>query len=452
METKVQKLGKRNTYTPIDASQVYSPVVVSLNKEETLSEHDLKTSHNNLDVNLLSGKTEHNLRVYVINMRGKPLMPTSPAKARHLIQNNKAKVVSCKPFTIQLTIATGETKQEIKLGIDSDARFIGYSATTKTKELISGELELRTDVSKKISDRAMYRKTRRGKLWYRQVRFLNRVSSKKKGWLAPSIQHKLNTHIRLVNKIKELLPITETIVEVAQFDAQKLQNVDISGVEYQQGQMQGYDNLRAFVLARDSYTCQICKQKEGVFNIHHVVQRKDGGSDRPDNLVTVHVGCHKKFHSGKIKHKFVKPKSFKETAIMNNVWSRVVDVIGAKITFGYVTKRKRLNLSLEKTHNNDAYVISGGEKQERCIVSQHKQIRRNNRKLQQNRKGYKPAIRRQRYRIQSGDLISYKHKKFISGGTFNLGRYVVFVKNNYGIKYAKINDIEVINYGKGLQI
>jgi len=99
-------------------------VDLSLNKEETLSEQILKTSSNNLDVNRQSGKTEQNLRVFVLNMRKEPLMPCSPAKARHLLKYKKAVVVTCKPFTIQLKRATGETKQEITLGIDSGAKFV----------------------------------------------------------------------------------------------------------------------------------------------------------------------------------------------------------------------------------------------------------------------------------------------------------------------------------------
>ena len=447
-----QKLGKRNTYIPTNTSLVCSSMAVSLNKEETLSEHSLKTFSNIPEENQQSGKTGQDLRVPVLNMQGNPLMPTSSSKARHLLKRGKAKVIKRTPFVIQMLIATGETKQGINLGIDSGSSVIGFSATTKTKELISGELNLRNDMSEKLQERKMYRRGRRSKLWYRQPRFLNRVKTKKKGWLAPSIQHKIDTHIRLVEKIKTLLPITQTIVEVAQFDTQKLQNCDIHGIEYQQGQMEGYDNLRAFILSRDKYICQICKKREGIFDIHHIIHRKEGGSNRSDNLICVHTKCHKNFHSGKIRCNFIKPMQFKETAVMNNIKSKIIDLLGCDYTYGYITKRKRVNLGINKTHCNDAFVISGGDVQSRCKYNISKQTRRNNRQLQQNRKGQKLAVRRQRYKIQSGDIISFKNNKLICNGMFNLGKYVSFAKSKYNIKYAKINEVGIIKYGKGIQI
>ena len=417
METKTQKLFKRNTYIPRDTSLVSSSMISTLNKEETLSDTNLKTLDNSLKENLHQQTDGLKVRVFVIAKSGKVLMPTTSRKARHLLKQNKAKVVICKPFTIQLNWECEEKVQETTLGIDTGVKTIGYSVTTKIKELISGEFSLRTDVSKKIQDRSMYRKTRRGRLWHRKPRFNNRISSKKQSWLAPSVQHKIDTHIRLINKIKLVLPIKNTIIESTQFDAHKLQNPDIQGIEYQQGQMLGFENTKMFIRARDKYTCQICKKKnlkdDGILDVHHIKQRKDGGSDRPDNLITLHQKCHKLFHLGKLKHHFTKPKSYKETSMMNSLWSRLKNIIDCTETFGYITKTKRKQLGLDKTHHNDAFVISGGTDQERCIANFSKQIRRNNRQLQQNRKGQKLAIRKQRYKIQSGDVLLFQKKKLI---------------------------------------
>ncbi|MHB1649701.1 MAG: RRXRR domain-containing protein, partial [Thermoplasmataceae archaeon] len=93
-----QKLVGRNTCTPTDAPQVRSSVTLSLNREETLSEQSLKTPSNNPHVDLQSGMTGRDLRVPVINMRNEPLMPTTPGKARKLLKQDKARVISSSPF------------------------------------------------------------------------------------------------------------------------------------------------------------------------------------------------------------------------------------------------------------------------------------------------------------------------------------------------------------------
>src|SRR3989304_4761448 len=144
----MQQLEERNTYTPTDIPQVSGNCDLSLNREETLSVPDLKTSSNNSDAALTA--TEHAKQntsvsaVYVLNMRGQPLMPTTPQKAKKLLKEGKAKVVRRTPFTIQLKYATGENRQPILLGVDSGYENIGLSAKTNKKELYSAEVKLRT--------------------------------------------------------------------------------------------------------------------------------------------------------------------------------------------------------------------------------------------------------------------------------------------------------------------
>jgi hypothetical protein len=245
--------------------------------------------------------------VYVLNMRGQPLMPTTPRKARILLKEDKAKVVKRTPFTIQLNYATGETKQEIALSVDSGFENIGLSAITDKKEVYSAEVKLRTDIVKLNSERRQYRRARRNrKTWYRPPRFLNR--KKPEGWLAPSIQHKLDSHIKLINKVKQLLPITKIIIEVAAFDIQKIKNHEISGTEYQNGVQKDSWNTREYVLHRDNHTCQACKgkSKDPILETHHIVSRQIGG-DAPDNLLTLCQTCHEKVTKGKLKLIFKYP-------------------------------------------------------------------------------------------------------------------------------------------------
>jgi len=130
--------------------------------------------------------------IYVLNIRGQPLMPTTQHNGKKLLQEGKATVVKRCPFTIQLTYATGETTQPIKLGVDIGFTNIGFSAKTDKLEVISGTLTLRKDVSKKITEKSMYRRTRRNRLEYRPPRFDNRT--RPEGWLAPSVQHRHDSY------------------------------------------------------------------------------------------------------------------------------------------------------------------------------------------------------------------------------------------------------------------
>ncbi|MEM3829706.1 MAG: RNA-guided endonuclease IscB, partial [Conexivisphaerales archaeon] len=150
--------------------------------------------------------------VYVLNKYGNPLMPTSPAKARRLLKTGKAKVVRRTPFTIQLIYGSSGYKQDITLGVDSGYKTIGLSAVTDKQELFASEIKLRTDVSNNLTERRQYRRTRRNRLWYRKPRFDNRVKTKKAGWLAPSILHKLNSHIKAVKFVSSILPVSKVIV------------------------------------------------------------------------------------------------------------------------------------------------------------------------------------------------------------------------------------------------
>ncbi len=382
----MQKLDKRNTYTPFRAAPAGRSVAGQLNSSERVGTvlSSLKTSSNNSEEHLRSGKSGQDLRVPVLNMRGKPLMPTTPRKARMLLEEGKAKVVQRTPFAIQLLYATGGTKQDITLGIDAGYATVGFSAVTSDKELIAGELTLRSDIKRLIEKRRAYRRTRRSRKWYREPRFNNRG---KKGWFAPSILHKLTSHLGLIEKLKKILPITQIIIEVATFDTQKMQKPEISGVEYQQGELQGYE-VREYLLEKFNRRCAYCGKKDVPLEIEHIIPKSRGGSDRVSNLT---IACHEcnQTKGNQTAEEFGYPrieakaeKTLKATAFMNIVRRRIVDLLKCDQTFGYITKHDRIELGLPKSHSNDAYVIAGGNGQTRpdsIIIG--KQVRRQNRSL-----------------------------------------------------------------------
>ncbi|MCX6088740.1 MAG: RNA-guided endonuclease IscB [Caldiserica bacterium] len=390
-----QKLSRRNTYTPMVIPQDRSNCGLSLNREETLSVAGLKTLDNNPDA-ALTPKGGQNLRVsdkvYVLNMRGKPLMPCSPQKARVLLKQGKAKVVNRTPFVIQLLIATGETKQSIILGVDSGYSNIGLSAVTNKQEVYSAEVNLRNDIVKLNSERRQYRSAcRNRKTWYRKPRFLNR--KKPEGWLAPSIQNKLDAHIKVINHIKHILPVTQINVEVASFDIQKIKNPDIKGTDYQNGKQKGFWNVREYALYRDNHTCQYCKgkSKDPILEIHHIIPQSQCGTDKPDNLITLCETCHKHIHDnhleGEIAKKFKLGNEFKVETFMSMVRWMLINKLkelgnDTYHTYGYITKSSRIGASLPKSHINDAFIIAYGSKQERNNTQYFiRQIRKCNRSL-----------------------------------------------------------------------
>ena len=305
--------------------------------------------------------------VYVLNTEEKPLMPCKEAKARKLLKQNKAKIYKKEPFTIQLLFICENQTQDIALGVDAGSKHIGLSATTEEKELYAADIELRNDIVDLLSVRRQNRRTRRNRLRYRKPRFNNRVHSKNSGWLAPSIEQKIQTHFKAVEDIHKLLPITKIIVETASFDIQKIKNPEIHNEEYQQGEQLGFWNIREYVLYRDNHTCQCCKgkSKDKILNIHHIESRKTGGN-APNNLVTLCETCHKGYHNGTIKlPKTIKRGvSFKDASFMGimrwSFYNRLKEIYpNVFMTYGYITKNVRIKSNLPKDHYIDARCISG---------------------------------------------------------------------------------------------
>ena len=309
--------------------------------------------------------------VYVLNKEGSPLMPCSSAKARKLLKDGKAKIIKRDIFTIQLLYGSSGYKQEITLGVDTGSKTIGLSATTKSNELFAGEYQLRNDISDLLSDRRIYRRARRNrKTRYRKARFLNRVRTKNKGWLAPSVEHKIESHINIIDKIHKILPIQKLVVELANFDIQKINNPDIKGKDYQFGEAYGFENIKSYVLFRDNYTCQHCKgkSKDSKLHVHHIIFRSQGGSDNVDNLICLCKTCHDKLHKNQIKlnTKGLK-KIHKDSTFMNIMKNTLINRLklryeNLEITYGYITKQNRYDNSIDKTHRFDALTISGNFK------------------------------------------------------------------------------------------
>ena len=371
--------------------------------------------------------------VYVLDKDNNPLMPTNRhGKVRHLLKDNKAKVVKRNPFTVKLLYKSTTFKQKVTLGVDSGSKVVWLSATTKKKEVYASEVILRNDIVKLLATKRQNRRTKRNRLRYRKPRFSNRTKSKKKGWLAPSIQHKIDTHLTVISKVCEILPINKIIVETASFDTQKLKNDKVEGYDYQNGDQLGFFNVREYVLFRDHHKCQHCKgkSKDKILNVHHIESRKTGG-DSPNNLVTLCNTCHDDYHKGKIDLKIKRGKSYKDATFMGIMrWSFYNQLketylpLGIEIqnTYGYLTKSKRIENNLPKEQCIDAYCIAGNlEAKLLNNILIQKKIRHHNRKIHKAKiqKGGKRKRNQSSYLVKGFrlfDKVNYKGQKcFITG-------------------------------------
>lgn len=405
--------------------------------------------------------------VYVLNKNGQPLMPTNNhTKVRVLLKQGKAKVVKKCPFTIQLLYSSKNYTQPISLGVDAGSKVIGLSATTKTKELYASNVIIRNDIVDLLATRKELRRSRRNrKTRYRKCRNNNRVATKKQGWLAPSIQNKIDTHLSCIKKIYEILPITNIVVEIASFDIQKIKNPSISGIEYQQGEQLHFWNVREYVLHRDGHTCQCCKgkTKDKVLNVHHIESRKTGG-DAPNNLVTLCETCHTNYHKGVIQlPKTIKRgMSFKDATFMGIMrwafYNKLKTIYpNVSLTYGYITKNTRITNNLPKEHYIDARCISGNPNvMPLDVVYLQKKVRCHNRQIHKS-KFLKGGIRKRNqapYEVNGFrlfDKVQYQKKKYFIFGRRKSGYFDIRTLdgtkiNNGSLSYKKLKLLEKSKY------
>ena len=341
------------------------------------------------------------MTVFVIDSCGTPLMPTYRlGKVKHLLRSEKAVIVNYDPFTIKLQKKVERPFfQEISIGIDDGYKYVGLCISTKKRELLSAEIRLRADeVIDLLKARRELRSSRRNrKTRYRKARFSNRSGSKKEGWLPPSVIQRIDSLIRDLKRYTKYLPhITKINVETGKFDTQKMNDRFIEGEMYQQGELTGFDNVKAFVRWRDGNICQICHGKSGCkkTEVHHIIPQKLKRIDNPSNLICLCHDCHTALHQGKkklnTKNLGIKTaKSLASAAAMNVAADRLIEEIRnefknsiVKKTYGYITRFNRVKYNIEKSHANDAMVISGNYNamtSDDYIVIKH--IRRHNRQL-----------------------------------------------------------------------
>ena len=392
-------------------------------------------------------------------------MPTKRGNVvRHLLKRGEAKVIRFEPFTVMILRDVGHCVQAVTLGVDVGSRHIGLCASTEKKELYSAQVELRDDVSGLLTARREFRSARRGcrHNWYRPARWQNRKRYYNE--LPPSILHKAEAHYRALLFVCKFLPVDKVVVEIGKFDSQKIANPKIHNEQYQQGTLANWENLKAYAKWRDGYKCRVCgdssrKDPNVRLEVHHIRRKADGGTDTPDNVVTLCEDCHKAHHRGERKLKFRRPPEHKGEAHMNAMrqylkgtmlcWLPVRD---SEITYGYITALARREHGIEKSHTNDAFCIAGNFSAKRNDYNRylHRFVRRHNRQLHKTtilKGGYRKANQDPKYvfGFRLFDMVYYKGKScFVFGrrssGSFDI-RTLEGKKISAGVSYKRLKPL-----------
>ena len=422
--------------------------------------------------------------IFVVNKDGNQLMPTfNRKKVRHMLKDGRARIFRYRPFTIQLTYKTTNGTQDIEYCTDTGYVHVGISMKSEKHECMHMQADMLEDEKQHHDDRRKNKRTRRNHLRYRKPRFNNRRKTKQKGWIAPTLQHKMENQVRLYEKMREICPISSATLEVGEFDTQALEAIEAGQPipereGYQQGPRYSFGTLRKAVFYRDGYTCQCCEsdpfKKPGtILVIHHALYWNGDHTDRMASLMTLCTKCHTAAnHQEGGKLWGLEPKSTNKAgaAFMNTVRWRMLDAFktyGAPVhlCYGASTKRERLDRNIEKTHANDAYCIGRfrpkhrtqevhivkKRRNDRCLekfrdavyIDSHDGSEKHGKELSSGRTKRKEprhgendlrkfrkekvlkgcrAIRKQRYEIRPGDTVLYNGKRYTVHGTQNSGK------------------------------
>lgn len=397
-------------------------------------------------------------RVFVIDKNKKPLMPCHPARARELLKKGKAAVFRRYPFTIILNYEVEPDNQPIAFKVDPGSRTTGLALVADFKRgkqcIWAGELSHRGQtIANSLLSRRQLRSSRRSrKTRYRQPRFLNR--KKPKGWLPPSLMSRVDNIFTWLTRLRKWSPISSLSMELVKFDTQKMQNPEISGTEYQQGALQGYE-VREYLLEKWGRKCAYCGVENVPLEIEHIIPKSRGGSNRVDNLALACRKCNvDKDNKTASEYGFPKiqeqaKKSLKDpTAVNATRWKLLEALKGTGLPLetgtGGQTKYNRCQQNYPKTHWLDATCV--GESGKNVLASLNTQpllIQAKGRQSRQmcsiNKYGFPRTKAKQNREVkgfQTGDIVKAVVTKGKKAGTY-VGRVAVRKSGSFHIINAK---------------
>lgn len=319
-------------------------------------------------------------RVLVLFADGTEAMPCHPARARQLLDADKAAVYRYQPFTIILTDRKSGKTQDVSFQVDPGSQITGIALIghfENGKQLIwAANLEHRGDqIKEALRKRRNVRRNRRlRKTRYRKPRFNNRIQPE--GWLSPSVQSRVDNVREWAKKLSSWCPVSHIKCEITKFDTQKIQNPEIEGTEYQQGTLEGYE-LREYLLQKFNHSCVYCGVTDVPLELDHVRPKSKGGSDRMSNLVVSCVDCNREkgsqpveeFVEDEQKLRWIKKRqgeSLKDAGVMNSIRWKIGETLektGLPVSYhsGGETKYNRTKQNYKKDHWIDAACVGEPE-------------------------------------------------------------------------------------------
>jgi 5-methylcytosine-specific restriction endonuclease McrA len=322
--------------------------------------------------------------VFVIDAQKRPLAPIHPGFARRLLKQKQAALYRKFPFTLILKESRPDLiRPDLKIKIDPGSRITGFAILNGAQVIWAAELTHRGQAIKDalLSRRQLRRGRRNRHTRYRQPRFLNRTGPQ--GWLAPSLEDRVLTTLTWVNKLIKLAPIGSIAQELVRFDLQQLENPDISGIEYQQGTLLGYE-VREYLLNAWDRKCAYCGIQNTPLQVEHIHPKAKGGTNRISNLCLAYDSCNTKKNIQEIEQFLGKKpdvlkriqaqrkRPLKDAAAVNSTrWALLNRLKKTELPVttgsGGQTKFNRTRLQLPKCHWLDA--APGGKVEELKVLT-----------------------------------------------------------------------------------
>lgn len=393
--------------------------------------------------------------VFVLDKHHKPLMPCTEKRARLLLERGRARVHKMAPFTIRLIDRSQEDSalQDLRLKLDPGSHTTGVAITLQGAQgptvIFLGEIVHKAGIKTRIDARRALRRGRRSRnTRYRPARFQNR--KRRDGWLPPSLEARVDQALHANDKFRDNLPVTALGVEHVKFDTQKMQNSEITGVEYQQGILLGYE-VREYLLEKWGRACVYCGATDVPLEIEHLTPTSRGGSNRVSNLALACHACNQKknnqtaeeFGYAHLQAKAQTP--LQDAAMMNATRWRLYEQLKAtglpvEGGSGGRTKMQRIQHGLPKEHYYDALCVGGSTPDAFTALPAYAQVwstkGRGNRQMCGTDKYGFPIRHRsghkQHFGFQTGDLIRAVIPRGKYAGTWT-GRVSVRVSGSFDV-------------------